>query len=33
VFVSRLRKYLLTEESVSIETVRGTGLIFRLRHP
>jgi len=33
VFVSRLRKYLVSEESVSIETVRGTGFIFRLRHP
>ncbi|MDD4646097.1 MAG: response regulator transcription factor [Bacteroidales bacterium] len=32
VFVSRLRKYLISEESVSIETVRGTGYIFRLRH-
>ncbi len=31
VFVSRLRKYLASEESVSIETVRGTGFIFRLR--
>jgi DNA-binding response OmpR family regulator len=31
VFVSRIRKYLATEESVSIETVRGTGFIFRLR--
>lgn len=31
VFVSRLRKYLVTEASVSIETVRGTGFIFRLR--
>ncbi len=33
VFVSRLRKYLLSEESVTIETVRGTGFIFRLRRP
>ncbi len=33
VFVSRLRKYLAFEESVSIETVRGTGFIFRLRRP
>jgi DNA-binding response OmpR family regulator len=33
VFVSRLRKYLGSEESASIETVRGTGFIFRLRHP
>jgi DNA-binding response OmpR family regulator len=31
VFVSRLRKYLSSENSVSIETVRGTGFIFRLR--
>jgi len=31
VFVSRLRKYLATEESISIETVRGTGFIFRIR--
>jgi len=31
VFVSRLRKFLSSEESVSIETVRGTGFIFRLR--
>jgi DNA-binding response OmpR family regulator len=31
VFVSRLRKYLVSEESVSIETVRGTGFIFRIR--
>ncbi len=31
VFVSRLRKFLACEESVSIETVRGTGFIFRFR--
>jgi DNA-binding response OmpR family regulator len=31
VFVSRLRKFLACEETVSIETVRGTGFIFRLR--
>ncbi|MFH0760559.1 MAG: response regulator transcription factor [Bacteroidota bacterium] len=33
VFVSRLRKFLACEETVSIETVRGTGFIFRLRIP
>lgn len=31
VFVSRLRKFLACEETVSIETVRGTGFIFRFR--
>jgi len=31
VFVSRLRKFFSCEETVSIETVRGTGFIFRLR--
>lgn len=29
VFVSRLRKYLKKEKSVAIDTVRGTGYIFR----
>lgn len=29
VFVSRLRKYLQKEKSVAIDTVRGTGYIFR----
>jgi len=29
VFVSRLRKYLRSEKSVAIDTVRGTGYIFR----
>jgi len=29
VFVSRLRKYLAREKSVAIDTVRGTGYIFR----
>ncbi|MBT3244035.1 MAG: response regulator transcription factor [Bacteroidetes bacterium] len=29
VFVSRLRKYLSNEKSVAIDTVRGTGYIFR----
>ena len=29
VFVSRLRKYLKNEKSVAIDTVRGTGYIFR----
>jgi len=29
VFVSRLRKYLRNEKSVAIDTVRGTGYIFR----
>lgn len=33
VFVSRIRKYLACEESISIETVRGTGFIFRIRRP
>jgi len=33
VFVSRLRKFLACEETVTIETVRGTGFIFRLRMP
>jgi DNA-binding response OmpR family regulator len=31
VFVSRLRKYLSSETSVTLETVRGTGFILRLR--
>ncbi len=31
VFVSRLRKYLQKEKSVSIDTVRGTGYIFRIK--
>ena len=31
VFVSRLRKYLQKEKSVAIDTVRGTGYIFRIR--
>ncbi len=29
VFISRLRKFLHDEKSISIETVRGTGFIFR----
>lgn len=29
VFVSRLRKYLKNEKSIAIDTVRGTGYIFR----
>lgn len=31
VFVSRIRKYLLCENLISIETVRGMGYIFRIR--
>ncbi len=31
VFVSRLRKYLQKEKSVAIDTVRGTGYIFRIK--
>jgi len=31
VFVSRLRKYLQSEKSVAIDTVRGTGYIFRIK--
>ncbi len=31
VFVSRLRKYLQKENSVAIDTVRGTGYIFRIK--
>ena len=31
VFVSRLRKYLVSEDSISIETVRGSGFILRIR--
>jgi len=31
VFVSRLRKYLQEEKSVAIDTVRGTGYIFRIK--
>ena len=31
VFVSRLRKYLQREKSVAIDTVRGTGYIFRIK--
>lgn len=30
VFISRLRKYLQTEESVSLETKRGVGFIFKI---
>lgn len=31
VFVSRLRKYLQKEKTVAIDTVRGTGYIFRIK--
>ena len=31
VFVSRLRKYLQSEKTVAIDTVRGTGYIFRIK--
>jgi len=30
VFISRLRKYLKTDENIEIETVRGTGYILKI---
>jgi len=33
VFVTRLRKYLKPESTVSLDTIRGVGLILRITGP